>query len=65
MTITEMSEIIQRDIADYKDAKRSGDKQEIEWAINSMENSYIMVCCRSVPGSELLRETILEAREGV
>ena len=30
MTITEMSEIIQRDIADYKTAKRSGDKQKIE-----------------------------------
>mgnify|MGYP004681566507 FL=1 len=64
MTITEMSEMIMRDIADYKDAKRSGNEQEIEWAINNMENSYIMVCCRSVPGSELLRKTILEAREG-
>jgi len=62
MTITEMSEIIQRDIADYKTAKRSGDKQKIEWAINDMENSYIMVCCRSVPGSDTLRKTILEAR---
>lgn len=30
MTITEMSEMIMRDIADYKDAKRSGDKQKIE-----------------------------------
>lgn len=65
MTITEMSEIIQRDIADYKTAKRSGDKQKIEWAINDMENSYIMVCCRSVPGSDTLRKTILEARETV
>lgn len=65
MTIAEMSEMIMRDIADYKTAKRSGDKQEIEWAINNMENSCIMVCCRSVPGSELLRKTILEAREGV
>lgn len=65
MTITEMSEIIQRDIADYKTAKRSGDKQKIEWAINDMENSYIMVCCRSVPGSDTLRKTILEAREAV
>lgn len=62
MTITEMSEIIQRDIADYKTAKRSGDKQKIEWAINDMENSYIMVCCRSVPGSDTLRKIILEAR---
>lgn len=65
MTITEMSEIIQRDIADYKTAKRSGDKQKIEWAINDMENSYIMVCCRSVPGSDTLRKTILEAREAI
>lgn len=65
MTITEMSEMIMRDIADYKAASRSGDEQEIEWAINNMENSYIMVCCRSVPGSELLRKTILEAREAV
>lgn len=62
MTITEMSEIIQRDIADYKTAKRSGDKQKIEWAINDMENSYIMVCCYPVPGSDMLRKTILEAR---
>lgn len=65
MTITEMSEMIMRDIADYKNAKRSGNEQEIEWAINNMENSYIMVCCRSVPGSELLRKNILEAREAV
>lgn len=65
MTIAEMSEMIMRDIEDYKTAKRSGDEQEIEWAINGMENSYIMVCCRSVPGSELLRKTILEARETV
>ena len=65
MTITEMSEIIQRDIADYKTAKRSGDKQKIEWAINDMENSYIMVCSRNVPGSDMLRKTILEAREAI
>lgn len=64
MTVTEMSEMIMRDIADYKTAKRSGNEQEIEWAINNMENSYIMVCCRSVPGSDMLRKTILEAREG-
>ena len=62
MTIAEMTEIIQRDIADYKTAKRSGDKQKIEWAINDMENSYIMVCSRNVPGSDTLRKTILEAR---
>ena len=62
MTIIEMSEIIQRDIEDYKTAKRSGDKQKIEWAINNMENSYIMVCCYPVPGSDTLRKTILEAR---
>lgn len=65
MTTTEMSEMIMRNIADYKNAKRSGDKQKIEWAINNMENSYIMVCCRSIPGSDMLRKTILEAREGV
>ena len=65
MTIAEMSEMIMRDIADYSDAKRSGDEQEIEWAINNMENSYIMVCCCSVLGSDTLRKTILEAREGV
>ena len=65
MTITEMYEMIMRDIEDYKTAKRSGDEQKIEWAINSMENSYIMVCCRSVPGSDTLRKTILEAREAV
>lgn len=62
MTTAEMSEMIMRDIEDYKTARRSGNKQEIEWAINNMENSYIMVCCRSVPGSDMLRKTILEAR---
>ena len=62
MTISEMTEIIQRDIADYKTAKCSGDKQKIELAINNMENSYIMVCCYPVPGSDALRKTILEAR---
>lgn len=65
MTIAEMSEMIMRDIADYSDAKRSGDEQEIEWAINNMENVYIMVCCYPVPGFDTLRKTILEAREGV
>lgn len=62
MTITEMSEIIQRDIADYKIAKRSGNEQEIEWAINNMGNSYIGYCLHSVPGSEELRKLICEAR---
>ncbi len=62
MTISEMSEMIMRDIADYKTAKRSGNKQEIEWAINNMENLYIGVSCYPVPGSELLRKTICEAR---
>lgn len=62
MTITEMSEIIQRDIADYKIAKRSGNEQEIEWAINNMENSYIGYCLHPVPGSEELRKLICEAR---
>lgn len=38
MTITEMSEMIMRDIADYKTAKRSGDKQKAE--TNRHYNAY-------------------------
>lgn len=64
MSIHDLETIIENTIKGYEAAKRSGNKQEIEWAINDMENVYIMVCNRSVPGTELLRKTILEAREG-
>lgn len=64
MTTTELARIIDTAIADYQYTKVFA-PERIEQAINDMENVYIMVCSRSVPGSELLRKTILEAREGV
>lgn len=62
MSIHDLKMIIENALNEYKEAKRSGDKQKIEWAINNMENSYIMVCNRLIPGSDMLRKTILEAR---
>lgn len=64
MTVAELARIIDTAIADYQYTKVFA-PERTEQAINDMENVYIMVCCRSVPGSELLRKTILEAREGV
>ena len=44
---------------EYKAAKRSGNKEDIEYTLNEMENVYIMTCGCSVPGSDMLRETIM------
>lgn len=62
MTTGEMENIIVNAINNYRIAKLFNETEKIEWAINDMENSYIMVCCYPVPGSDMLRKTILEAR---
>jgi hypothetical protein len=62
MTITEMTEVVKNALDEYRKAKATNDKTAIERAINEMENVYIMVCCYPVPGSDMLRKTILEAR---
>ena len=62
MTITEMTEIVKSTLDEYRKAKATNDKTIIERAVNEMENVYIMVCCYPVPGSDMLRKTILEAR---
>lgn len=64
MTTTELKSIIEDALNDYRKAKAMCDENTLEQTINEMENVYIMVCNRSIPGSELLRKTILEAREG-
>lgn len=65
MKVSEMTKIIMNAVMEYKAAKRSGNKEDIEYTLNEMENVYIMTCGCSVPGSDVLRKTILEAREGV
>ena len=62
MTITEMTEVVKNTLNEYRKAKATNNKTTIERAVNDMENSYIMVCCYPVPGSDMLRKTILEAR---
>lgn len=61
MTITELARTIDTAIADYQYTKVFA-PERTEQAINDMENVYIMVCSRNVPGSDTLRNTILEAR---
>lgn len=65
MTITEMSEVVKNSLDEYRKAKATNNKTTIERAVNDMENSYIMVCCYPVPGSDALRKTIQAAREAV
>lgn len=65
MTISEMTEVVKNTLDEYRKAKATNNKTAIERAVNEMENVYIMVCCYPVPGSDMLRETILEARETV
>ena len=62
MTITEMTEVVKSVLDEYRKAKATNNKTTIERAVNEMENVYIMVCSRNVPGSDTLRKTILEAR---
>lgn len=65
MTITEMTEVVNDVLDEYRKAKATNNKTIIERAVNEMENVYIMVCCYPVPGSNTLRKTILEAKEAV
>ena len=65
MTITEMTEVVKNTLDEYRKAKATNNKTIIERAVNEMENVYIMVCCYPVPGSDTLRQAILEAREAV
>lgn len=62
MIISEMTEVVKNTLNEYRKAKATNNKTIIERAVNDMENSYIMVCCYPVPGSDMLRKTILEAR---
>lgn len=62
MTITELTEVVKNALDDYRKAKATNNKTAIERTVNDMENVYIMVCCYPVPGSDMLRKTILEAR---
>lgn len=64
MTIAELARTIDTAIADYQYTKVFA-PERTEQAINDMENVYIMVCSRNVPGSDTLRKTILEAREAI
>lgn len=62
MTIAEKTEVVKNALDGYRKAKATNNKTVIECAVNEMENVYIMVCCCSVPGSDTLRKTILEAK---
>lgn len=62
MTIAELARTIDTAIADYQYTKVFA-PERTEQAINDMENVYIMVCSRNVPGSDTLRKTILEVRK--
>lgn len=62
MTIAEKTEVVKNALDDYRKAKATNNKTAIERAVNEMDNVYIMVCRYSVPGSDALRKTILEAR---
>ena len=54
-------EIINNAINEYNEAKRSG--KNVEYAINGMENAYIMVANKNIKGAEKLRKMILKAKE--
>ena len=62
MTTGEMENIIVNAINNYRIAKLFDETEKIKDALSDMENVYIMVCSRNVPGSDTLRKTILEAR---
>lgn len=62
MTISEMTEVVNNTMSEYRKVKVTNNKTTIERAVKEMENVYIMVCCYPVPGSDALRKTILEAR---
>lgn len=63
MTNRDRTQIAENAINEYLTAKRSGNAVAIQTAIDGMENSYIAICSYNVPGTEALRELILEVRE--
>lgn len=65
MTIAEKTEVVKNALDEYRKAKATNNKTAIERAVNEMENVYIMVCCYPVPSSDMLRKTILKAKEAV
>ena len=62
MTKKDRVQIVENAINEYLDAKRSGNAKAIKFAVNRMENVYIMMCNDRVPGVKTLRELILEAQ---
>lgn len=62
MTKKDRAQIVENAINEYLDAKRSGNADAIQTAIDGMENAYIAVCNYNVPGTEALRELIQEVR---
>ena len=62
MTDAERAEIARNAVRDYRAAVESGDARKIAAAVNGMENAYICICCRNVPGAEELRKTIRAAK---
>ena len=62
MTTGEMENIIVNAINNYRIAKLFDETEKIKDALSEMENVYIMVCNRNVPGTELLRKAILKER---
>lgn len=63
MTHKQYQQLIENAIRDYRAAKQNGNKHKIEMTINGMENVFFCVCLRQVKGTEILRQTILEAKE--
>ena len=51
MTTGEMENIIVNAINNYRIAKLFDETEKIKDALSEMENVYIMVCNRNVPGS--------------
>lgn len=62
MTNKEREIIIQNAIRGYKYARQTGDKRQIEIAINDMNCAYIAVCLWSVRGTDELKQLIRAAQ---
>ena len=60
----EIETIIKNAINEYKTAKREGNTEEIERALNMAHNVFIMCCCRNLKGVEELRK-IINAEKGI
>lgn len=62
MTNKDRAQIAENAINEYLTAKKSGNADAVQAAINGMENAYIAVCNYNVPGTQALRELLLEVR---